>query len=163
MSPLFRWLCPSRVGPWSHLHKSSMWTHGTLLYILSSNLANQMHLFPSLGEDVNRWKKGWKLPSQCFQKHGCLIILRVRRGREEFSLRKIGGEKRISIKWTSAMCQILERTIWINYFIFKQVCKGLPWWSSGQDSIFPMQGAQVPSLGRKLDPPCLKSEFTCHN
>ena len=50
------------------------------------------------------------------------------------------------------MCQILERMIWINYFLFMQVCKGLPWRSSGQDSIFLMQGAQVPSLGRKLDP-----------
>ena len=29
-----------------------------------------------------------------------------------------------------------------------------PWWSSGQYSAFPKQGAQVQSLVRELDPPC---------
>ena len=32
--------------------------------------------------------------------------------------------------------------------------EGLPWWSSGEDSALPMQGAQVLSLDRKLDPTC---------
>ena len=34
--------------------------------------------------------------------------------------------------------------------------KGLPWWSSGQDFLFPMQGAWVQSLVRELliDPTC---------
>ena len=32
--------------------------------------------------------------------------------------------------------------------------EGLPWWSSGQDSKLPVQGAQVWSLVRELDPAC---------
>ena len=31
---------------------------------------------------------------------------------------------------------------------------GLPWWSSGQDSAVPVQGAQILSLVRELDPMC---------
>ena len=30
--------------------------------------------------------------------------------------------------------------------------QGLPWWSSGQDFMLPMQGAQVQLLVRELDP-----------
>ena len=33
--------------------------------------------------------------------------------------------------------------------------EGLPWWSSGKDSKFPKQGAQVRSLVRELDPACM--------
>ena len=32
--------------------------------------------------------------------------------------------------------------------------QGLPWWPSGLDSALPMQGAQVRSLVRELDPTC---------
>ena len=32
--------------------------------------------------------------------------------------------------------------------------QGLPWWSRGQDSELPVQGAQVRSLVRELDPTC---------
>ena len=35
---------------------------------------------------------------------------------------------------------------------FKRVSQGLPWCSSGQDSTLPIQGAQVQSLVRELDP-----------
>ena len=35
---------------------------------------------------------------------------------------------------------------------FKRVSQGLPWWVSGQDSMLPIQGAQVQSLVRELDP-----------
>ena len=34
----------------------------------------------------------------------------------------------------------------------KQPSGGLPWWASGWDSELPIQGAQVPSLIRELDP-----------
>ena len=40
---------------------------------------------------------------------------------------------------------------------------GPPWWSSGWDSTFPTQGAQVQSLVRELDPTCCNSEFACHS
>ena len=30
----------------------------------------------------------------------------------------------------------------------------LPWWSNGYDSMLPMQGTQVQSLVRELDPTC---------
>ena len=36
------------------------------------------------------------------------------------------------------------------------MCAHMPWWSSGQYSALPKQGAQVQSLVRGLDP-------TCHN
>ena len=36
--------------------------------------------------------------------------------------------------------------------MFKKESLGLPWWASGQDSKFPMQGAQVQFLVRELDP-----------
>ena len=29
---------------------------------------------------------------------------------------------------------------------------GLPWWSNGEDSVLPIQGARVQLLGRELDP-----------
>ena len=32
---------------------------------------------------------------------------------------------------------------------------GLPWWSSGEDSMLPVQGSQVRSLVRELDPACI--------
>ena len=32
--------------------------------------------------------------------------------------------------------------------------RGLPWWSSDQDSMLSVQGAQVPSPVRELDPTC---------
>ena len=35
-----------------------------------------------------------------------------------------------------------------------KTCQGLPWWSSGQDSTFPVQGARVQSLVRELDLKC---------
>ena len=34
---------------------------------------------------------------------------------------------------------------------------GLPWLSSSKDSMLPMQGPQVPSLVRELDPRCCNS------
>ena len=36
----------------------------------------------------------------------------------------------------------------------KMTTAGLPWWLSGQDSMLPMQAAQVRSLVRELDPTC---------
>ena len=33
---------------------------------------------------------------------------------------------------------------------FKRKGLGLPWWSSGEDSVLPMQGARVPSSIREL-------------
>ena len=36
--------------------------------------------------------------------------------------------------------------------LFKRVLQGLPWWPNGQDSMLPMQGAQVQFLVRELDP-----------
>ena len=36
----------------------------------------------------------------------------------------------------------------------KHWLRGLPWWASGLDSALPMQGAQVQSLLRELDPTC---------
>ena len=38
---------------------------------------------------------------------------------------------------------------------------GLPLWSSGLDSVLPIQGAQVPSLVREPDPTCCNQEFAC--
>ena len=35
-----------------------------------------------------------------------------------------------------------------------QTPKGLPWWPSGYDSTLPIQGGQVRSLLRELDPTC---------
>lgn len=47
-----------------------------------------------------------------------------RRRKEDFSLRKIHGEKRFTVNWTSIMCQALKHMVWINHFIsFKQGCK----------------------------------------
>ena len=40
--------------------------------------------------------------------------------------------------------------------LFKSFVQGLPWWSSGLDSILPIQGVQVQSLVGELNP-------TCHN
>ena len=37
---------------------------------------------------------------------------------------------------------------------------GLPWWSSDWDSNLPMQGAQVLSLVKELDPTCCNEEFS---
>ena len=37
----------------------------------------------------------------------------------------------------------------------KTILRGLPWWSSGQDSALPMQGARVRSLVGELDPACM--------
>ena len=49
-------------------------------------------------------------------------------------------------------------------------CMGLSWWSSGSDSVFPLQRAQVQSLGRELDPTCcnclhavMKDPSLCHS
>ena len=39
-------------------------------------------------------------------------------------------------------------------FKFKKFFVGLPWWSSGWDSLLPVQGARVRSLVRELDPTC---------
>ena len=41
--------------------------------------------------------------------------------------------------------------------------QGLPWWSSGQDSARPVQGAWVQSLVRELDPAYGNHEFTCND
>ena len=38
-----------------------------------------------------------------------------------------------------------------------------PWWSSGWDSMLPLQGIRVQSFVRELDPTCCNEEFTCHN
>ena len=43
-----------------------------------------------------------------------------------------------------------------NYKTLKMAEKELPWWSSGLQSGFPMQGARVRSLVRELDPTCHK-------
>ena len=40
---------------------------------------------------------------------------------------------------------------------------GLPWWSSGEDSAFPMQGAQGRSLVRELDPICHNEDLVQPN
>jgi len=32
--------------------------------------------------------------------------------------------------------------------------QGHSWWLGGKDSVLPMQGAQIPSLVRELDPTC---------
>ena len=40
---------------------------------------------------------------------------------------------------------------------------GLPWWSSGEDSMLSRQEIQVPSLVRKLDPMYCHEEFASHN
>ena len=37
----------------------------------------------------------------------------------------------------------------------RNVWEGLPWWSSGWDSMLPMQGAWVQSLVGELDPACM--------
>ena len=47
------------------------------------------------------------------------------------------------------------RTTWswiLKFKRFKRHQSGLPWWSSGQDSMLPVQGSQVLSLVRELDP-----------
>ena len=41
--------------------------------------------------------------------------------------------------------------------------QGHPWWSSPQDSTLPMQGAQVWSPVRELDPACRNQEPACSN
>ena len=53
------------------------------------------------------------------------------------------------------MCQILEHMIWINHFIFKQVCKGTSLVAQWLRLHLLNPGGQVPSLVRKLDPTCL--------
>jgi len=42
---------------------------------------------------------------------------------------------------------------------------GLPWWSSGLDSMLIIQGVGVQSLDRELDPACptKTGDPTCHN
>ena len=45
----------------------------------------------------------------------------------------------------------------------KQSGEGLPWWSSGYDSVLTVQGAQVQSLLREVDPTCTIKEFACYN
>ena len=42
----------------------------------------------------------------------------------------------------------------LKLLCLKNVCGGLPWWSSGKGSVLPMQGAWVRSLVRELDPSC---------
>ena len=49
-----------------------------------------------------------------------------------------------------------------DHKIFKNG-EGLPWWSSGSDLAFLMQGAWVPSLIGELDPVCHNQEFACCN
>ena len=39
-------------------------------------------------------------------------------------------------------------------FFKKPTLNGLPWRSSGWDSVLPMQGAQIQSLNGELDPSC---------
>ena len=43
----------------------------------------------------------------------------------------------------------------------KDVLFGLPWWSRGQDSVLPMQGAQVQPPVRELDPTCCNFLWHC--
>ena len=50
--------------------------------------------------------------------------------------------------------QLYEVIIVILDFTIKKQQQGLPWWSSGQDSKLPMQGAQVLFPVRELDPTC---------
>ena len=50
--------------------------------------------------------------------------------------------------------QLCEVIVVILDFTIKKQQQGLPWWSSGQDSKLPMQGAQVPFPVRELDPTC---------
>ena len=45
-------------------------------------------------------------------------------------------------------------SIYVIAFIQEILNSGLSWWLDGQDSMFPMQGAQFWSLVRELDPAC---------
>ena len=42
---------------------------------------------------------------------------------------------------------------WLGY-TYKMHFLGLAWWSSGPDSMLPIQGTQVQSLIKELEPPC---------
>ena len=51
-----------------------------------------------------------------------------------------------------------EKSNTCTFVFFKKFQdSGLPWWSSGQDSVLLMQGAWVQSMVRELDPTCHKS------
>ena len=41
--------------------------------------------------------------------------------------------------------------------------RGLPWWSSDEDSTLPMQAAQIRFLVGELDPACHSKDLMCHN
>ena len=41
--------------------------------------------------------------------------------------------------------------------------RGLPWWSSGWDSMLPMKGVWVQSLVRELDPDAPAKDPACCN
>ena len=69
---------------------------------------------------------------------------------------------RSSRYWTHNHFQL--RAIFLPQFL-QSKCSvlGLFWWSSGQDSTLPMQGAWVPSLVGELDPTCCNEVLACHN
>ena len=48
-------------------------------------------------------------------------------------------------------------------FFKKPTLNGLPWRSSGWDSVLPMQGAQIRFWLEELDPACCDQEFAGHN
>ena len=49
----------------------------------------------------------------------------------------------------------LENNLTVSIRSLKNVTTlGLPWWFSGEDSTFPMQGAWVQPLVRELNPTC---------
>ena len=67
---------------------------------------------------------------------------------------------KIHLNVISAVCflvlYVLVPIFSLLYYHFGKnlVGQGFPWWSSGSDSKLPMQGAQVQSLVRELDPTC---------
>ena len=56
--------------------------------------------------------------------------------------------------WASFHVQVSIYSL--EKYLFKSFVQGLLWWSSGLDSILPMQGVKVQFLVRELNP-------TCHN
>ena len=65
------------------------------------------------------------------------------------------GQPRLSNKQMWAHKSIL---VGITFWEWMESGQGLPWCSSGWDSVLPRQGAQVWSLVRELDPTCCNKE-----
>lgn len=102
------------------LHVNS-WGSTTYSF-LKSHQSDESFLLP--WRRIQQMEERVETPFPLLAKWWMFHFLWARRRKEEFFLRKIGGEKKISIKWTSIMCQVLEHMIWLNHFIsFKQVYK----------------------------------------